>query len=205
MKDGSKVSASEVHGGTRCGTGLKRERQSERGSKGGEISESDSLSGDRINRVHEVSEEVTCGFCRENNSLPSFVSFSRVSQCAGPFVVSRARVRMHRGLSPCGCEPRRPGHSEGIREKEAEKGGGGSEDNNGKGAVTFDSGLSCTRCALSDAFVISGGGGSSLPPDFFIISPSPPPAALSCIGDNEKMRMRHPVVPSPRRRRSFAQ
>jgi len=58
-------------------------------------------------------------------------------------------------------EPRRPG-TEGIQEKETERGGelkegeeGGSGDNNGKGAVTFDCSV-LYMMHLSDAFVIPG-------------------------------------------------
>lgn len=77
MRNESKVSAGEAREGTRRGTGSEIVRKTP-GAKGGGISESDSLSEDRINRVHEVSEEVTWLLSRENNSLSSFVSFSRV-------------------------------------------------------------------------------------------------------------------------------
>lgn len=109
------MSASGMRGGTRCGTSSERKREREkvrerraaRGRRRG-TSESDSLNEDRINRVHEVSEEVTWLLSREQLPLVICLLLSRLR--AVPFVVP-ARVR---GLNP--VEPRRPG-AEGAFEK----------------------------------------------------------------------------------------
>jgi len=121
------------------------------------ISESDSLSEDRINRVHEVSEEVTWLLSREQLLLVICLLLSRL-----PFVIP-ARVR---GL------PRRTG-IEGIQEKRTKRGGeseGGEEgesgDNNGKRAVTFDSSVLYMMRFVGRVRNTRG----PLPPDSFIIS-----------------------------------
>lgn len=75
------------------------------------VSENDSRE-DRINRVREVTEEVTWLSPVENSSLSSCVSFSRL--CDAPFVVP-ARV-----LATLNLLPKRLAH-EGIGEVEEAK------------------------------------------------------------------------------------
>lgn len=136
------------HGGTGRETSSKRVREKlggGAGSAGQEISESDSLNEDRINRVHEVSEEVTWLLSREQLPLVICLLLSRLR--AVPFVVP---ARVH-GLNP--VEPKEACPPKISEEKETERGGeserdgeGGSGDNSSKGAVTFDS-----SCLVHDA------------------------------------------------------
>jgi len=116
LKAGSKV---------KCGvssreTGSERVRDLGEGERQrGGISESDSLSEDRINRVHEVSEEVTWLLSREQLLLIICLLLSRLRTV--PFVIP-ARVR--------GLKPRRTG-IEGIQEKRTERGGESEEGEEG--------------------------------------------------------------------------